>query len=101
MTKTTVVHVNDLLGYDVYIGRSIRRRGMRLPQSKWANPFPLAMGSRETVIEAYRNHLLGRPALLNALPELKGKRLGCWCSPKACHGDVLAELADALPEAQS
>jgi hypothetical protein len=26
--------------------------------------------------------------------ELKGKVLGCWCKPDACHGDVLAELAD-------
>lgn len=29
-----------------------------------------------------------------ALPELKG-RLGCWCKPEACHGDVLVELLEA------
>lgn len=23
---------------------------------------------------------------------LKGKTLGCWCKPEACHGDVLVEL---------
>ena len=28
-----------------------------------------------------------------ALPELRGKILGCWCAPKVCHGDVLVELA--------
>ena len=28
------------------------------------------------------------------LAELKGKRLGCFCHPQPCHGDVLAELAD-------
>ena len=29
--------------------------------------------------------------------ELKGKVLGCWCRPeKACHGDILAYLADNL-----
>ena len=28
------------------------------------------------------------------LPELKDKTLACWCKPKACHGDVLAKLAD-------
>jgi hypothetical protein len=31
-----------------------------------------------------------------ALPELRGKKLGCWCKPGPCHGDVLAELANAL-----
>jgi hypothetical protein len=24
----------------------------------------------------------------------RGKVLGCWCAPKACHGDVLARIAD-------
>ena len=38
--------------------------------------------------------MMGQPALLAALPELRGKRLGCWCAPQACHGDVLAQLAD-------
>jgi len=28
-----------------------------------------------------------------ALHELEGKTLGCWCPPRACHGDVLARLA--------
>lgn len=91
---TRVVHVNDRGGFDVYIGRAVRRRGFE--GSKWGNPFPLAMGTREQVIEAFRQHLLASPDLLAALPELRGKRLGCWCKPQACHGDVLAEMADAL-----
>jgi hypothetical protein len=89
---TTVVHCRRE-PYDVYIGRRMNRFG--LPQSRWANPYPLAMGTREQVIEAYRRHLLASPELLAALPELRGMRLGCWCKPLACHGDVLAELADA------
>lgn len=28
------------------------------------------------------------------LRKLRGKRLGCWCKPEACHADILAELAD-------
>ena len=73
-------------GYDVYVGRP----------SKWGNPFVIGRdGEREQVIEKYRQWLLGQPALLAALPELKGKTLACWCAPKACHGDVLAELANA------
>ncbi|MHB8407806.1 MAG: DUF4326 domain-containing protein [Acidiferrobacterales bacterium] len=31
---------------------------------------------------------------MSALGELRGKVLGCWCSPQACHGDVLEELAN-------
>ena len=29
-----------------------------------------------------------------AKKELKGKFLGCWCKPEACHGDVIAEIVD-------
>ncbi len=39
-----------------------------------------------------------KPELLESLHELKGKTLCCFCKPKACHGDVLAELADKLTE---
>lgn len=35
---------------------------------------------------------------MKQLRELKGKTIACWCSPKKCHGDVLAELADALSD---
>lgn len=64
--------------------------------TKWGNPFRIGRdGWRKEVIEKYREYLLGRPDLLAALPELKGKVLGCWCKPLACHGDVLAEMADA------
>lgn len=35
-----------------------------------------------------------QPKLLNSLHELKGKTLACFCAPKACHGDVLLELAN-------
>ena len=26
------------------------------------------------------------------LPDLEGMRLGCWCAPLPCHGDVLVKL---------
>ena len=83
---TTVVHRQE--PHDVYIGRP----------SKWGNPFAIGRhGPREEVIAEYRRWIQTWPALLTALPELKGKRLGCWCKPAACHGDVLAELAESLP----
>jgi hypothetical protein len=81
---TIVVHCKKE-PYDVYIGRP----------SKWGNPFKIGPDeTREQVIEKYREYILSRPDLIASLHELKGKRLGCWCKPKACHGDVLAELAD-------
>ncbi len=73
--------------YDIYIGRP----------SKWGNPFVIGKdGTREEVIAKYREYILNNEELKSSLPELKGKILGCWCSPKPCHGDVLIELLDGL-----
>lgn len=91
---TTVVHCKKD-AYDVYIGRP----------SKWGNPFThlkkntraeFLVESREAAIEAYRKWIKKQPDLLEDLHELKGKILACWCKPQACHGNVLAEMADAL-----
>ena len=69
--------------YDVLIARP----------SKWGNPFQIGRdGCREQVIKMYEVHVRRRPDLLAALPELAGKRLGCHCKPKVCHGDVLVKL---------
>ena len=71
--------------FDVYIGRP----------SKWGNPFTIGRdGDRAEVIRKYREWILTQPELLKALPELKGKTLGCWCAPHACHGDVLKSLIE-------
>lgn len=35
-----------------------------------------------------------RQWILDNLSLLKGKDLGCWCSPQRCHGDYLLELAN-------
>ena len=44
----------------------------------------------------YREWIMQQTDLLADLHELKGKTLGCWCKPRWCHGDVLAELADRV-----
>jgi hypothetical protein len=67
--------------------------------SKWGNPFIINRdGDRWQVIEKYRQWILTQPHLIAGLRELKGKRLGCVCFPLACHGDVLAAMADALSD---
>ncbi len=90
---TVVVNVRTDSSYTVYIGRAVPRR--RLRASKWANPFKIGPdGTREEVIARYRAYLLERPDLLAEVSSLQGQRLGCWCAPEACHGQVLAELAE-------
>jgi hypothetical protein len=93
MSETRVVN-KYAEHFDVYIGRG----------SKWGNPFThrestypgvVRVGSPEAAIGMYREWIMRQPQLLNALDELRGKVLGCYCKPAACHGDVLAELADA------
>jgi hypothetical protein len=88
---TKVVHCKKAK-YDIYIGRP----------SIWGNPFSHLVGtlakfqaeSRDDAVAKYKEWIQTQPELLAKLPELKGKTLGCWCKPKSCHGDVLAELAD-------
>lgn len=90
---TTVINIKSGQPYDIYVGRANATYG--LPASKWGNPFKLEKEQdRAIVLARYRIWLLSQPELLAALPELRGLRLACWCSPKLCHGDVLAELAD-------
>lgn len=81
-----VVHIKKE-NFDVYIGRP----------GKWGNPFPLLNEHERTeVIQKYREYLSAHPELVEAAKkELRGKILGCWCAPKACHGDVLLEVANA------
>lgn len=103
--STRVVHVL-CAPFDVYIGRG------RCPKtgksSPWGNPFThkdgtLAQFKVATIEEAvaeFRRWLPTRPDLMALLPTVKDKTLGCWCKRRGtepCHGDVIAEFADALP----
>lgn len=71
----------------VYVGRP----------TVWGNPFIIGVdGTREEVIQKYRLWLQRYPELVaRAKRELKGKDLICWCAPRACHADVLLEIANA------
>ena len=86
---TTVVNLRKE-PYDIYIGRG----------SPWGNPYShLSYGkakfetrTRDEAIDKYKEWILTQPELLSRLEELRGKRLGCYCSPLRCHGHVLVEL---------
>jgi hypothetical protein len=91
---TRVVNIKSGEPFDIYIGR--RMAHTDLTESIWANPYRIPQdGGRTEVLDKYHAHLLSRPDLLARLPELRGKVLACWCKPYNCHGDILAELADA------
>ena len=51
------------------------------------------------MIALHRDHYLPfKPSLLGRLGELRGKGLGCWCAPLACHAEALIEaLKRAAP----
>lgn len=102
MSHPLVVH-NKRSAHDVYIGRP----------SLWGNPFShlpksaaeVKVANRDEAVAAFRDWLAGarfqevepdrRLLILQHVSQLKGKVLGCWCAPQSCHGDVLAELANA------
>lgn len=94
MSSTKVVNLRKEK-YDVYIGRP----------SKWGNPYShletstgkFKVATRQEAVDRYREWIMApEQATLRAqIKTLKGKALGCYCKPKACHGDILAEMADA------
>jgi hypothetical protein len=85
MAKTTVVHCKKS-DYDVLIDRT----------TIFGNPFKIGYGcTREQSIRHFKHWFLemmyseSEPDFCEAVMSLKGKTLGCWCKPKACHGDVI------------
>ena len=97
--KTEVVRIRRKGGEiiqdcDVYIGRRLTMGGWKLSDSKWRNTFTVKEYGRDMAIKLYENYIRSNPQLMNDLKELKGKRLGCFCKPSPCHGDVLVNLVE-------
>jgi hypothetical protein len=101
MEQTKVVHCKKE-EYDILIDRT----------TPFGNPFThlrsrtLArwqVDSRAEAIQKYREWVLTSDDpqaewIRDHVGDLRGKRLGCWCGNKPCHGSVLADLADEIPE---
>lgn len=81
--------------FDVYIGPHTRRhKHGTLERTEWALP-GASLGARDPTVrevDAYANYVRGSVELMRALPQLAGKRLGCTCTLKRCHGQVLVDL---------
>ena len=70
--------------YTVYIGRG----------SGFGNPFIIGKsGTREKVIKKYEKWVRESSILLQQISILpKDAILGCYCKPKACHGDIIIKI---------
>lgn len=100
--ETEVIHCKNAAAVNaagdryVYVGRP----------TKWGNPFSHKSNTkaihktdtREEAVRRYEDYLIANRELIIALTELKGKVLGCWCSPKLCHAQILAKHADMIEE---
>lgn len=87
---TQVVNIKKGDLYDVYIGRP----------SEFGNPFEARDYGLIKCLKYYeahiRNRLLIDPEFKDRLLELKGLRLGCFCKPNMCHGDILVKIIEEL-----
>jgi len=74
--------------YDIYIGRG----------SAFGNPFKEKEWGRELCIKLYRTYFYHRlihdEEFKEAVLELKGHTLGCFCKPLECHGDIIVQYLD-------
>lgn len=66
------------------------------------NPFVMHRESdRARVIDEFREWFYIKvehdPEFREMVLALKGQDLGCWCAPRACHGDVILEWLEAQP----
>lgn len=87
MTATVVNRHKE--PFDIYIGRG----------SIWGNPHKMKNeAGRAYVIELYRRTLWKKikagEITIPMLLALDGKRLGCYCSPKRCHGEVIIKAIE-------
>lgn len=93
MIVPVLVNRHHKIPFDVYIGRG----------SIWGNDHPISVDvPRELSIALYREDLIKKIEdgiiTIEDFRKLSGNTLGCSCSPKACHGDVIIEFFKLLME---
>ena len=74
---------------DIFIGRP----------SDFGNPYKIGEWGkdREAVVALYRAYFYEKlkfDYFREAVEKLRGKKLGCFCKPLACHGDVIVEYLE-------
>lgn len=89
--KTTVVNLRRS-HYDVYIGRAGKGQS-----GCFGNPYSLRDHGHQAMalFESYfQKRVEEDPEFRRRVLELRGKRLGCFCKPGPCHGDVIKRWLD-------
>jgi hypothetical protein len=76
-------------------------RAGRGQSGHFGNPFLLMNNAaRGSTLEKYREYFYKRietdPEFKEMIHALKGKRLGCFCKPHPCHGDIIAEYLESI-----
>jgi len=93
MERPKVINIKSGDDYDVYIGRAGKGQ-----DGYFGNP--VQDGTRKEKIDGFKEYAYSKAELdeeyRTEVKALQGKTLGCFCKPKACHGDILAELCILL-----
>lgn len=74
--------------------------------TKWGNPFPAEGRDNASldyakwlrdggVAEGYKCNYIAKQVLAD-IESLRGTQVGCWCSPRRCHGEILVRLANRI-----
>jgi hypothetical protein len=108
--KTRVGNIRDYRNWTddiVYIGRRCKWHKRWLKKSMFANPFKIGdkhperegeVIDRAESIALYKDwfhkQLDTEPGFAEAVEELRGKVLLCWCAPLDCHGRIIKEYLE-------
>lgn len=95
MTTVVNIHYEE---YDVYIGRKGRGKDGYFCNpfgSPWTKPRISAKEAIEKFVEHFYQRIKTDSVYRERILLLRGKRLGCFCKPRDCHGDIIAEFVNA------
>ncbi len=109
---TSVVNLRFTSEWDVFIGRATSTPITFAPYDGadgiFGNPLKVYRPCVECgithfdvvdLLDCYRAYVIRRAGadlvFADRLRAIQGKRLACFCKPRACHGDILAELLNA------
>jgi len=102
---TVVVNLRNSK-YDVYIGRAGKGQlgyfgnpivqGQRCPICNRVHQNP--GDTLPCYKKFFYEKIASDPEFKKRVLQLKDKRLGCFCHPRPCHGDVIAHYLDSVSE---
>lgn len=100
---TEVVNQKHTDEFDINIGRANHGQNNMnntpIGEPGWlGNPYPKSDHGRKKCIDLFREDFVERlqndAEFRDAIENLAGKTLGCYCKPKACHGDVIRKFIE-------